>query len=381
MAAPKKRGNGWTARYQGPRGPDGKRVQLRIPTQPTKKLAEDALRIAQAEVARGEAPSRERLHLSEYLDRWLAWVKERVAERTWHSYEAECRLHLKPGLGHVWLHTLSAMQIEQYLTQAREQRRKGKWNADPGEAKKLSDRSIHYQHRILSMALRRAVIWRLIPRNPCEEVEPPRVRAAKPGHLSPGQLLEVLEQLKGDWLYLPAMLAAFAGLRRGEVCGLQWRDLDLDAGALVVSRSIAVLPGGATKVVVPKHESDGAVAIPATLVQALKLARLEATAPDGWVVPGENGEYCHPNTITGRWARWARRHGVKLTFHGFRHTQGTLMVKAGVHPLVSKSQLRHSSMAMVEHYGHVLSEAQIDAARRVDELLKGAGNGGSEGPE
>jgi integrase len=160
----------------------------------------------------------ENLTVGDYLDKWLDAVKGSVRDRTWQRHEEVVRLHLKPTVGSTKLDKLNALQVQSMYRQ----------KLDVG----LSPRSVEIIHAALHKALKQAVRWSLIPRNIAEAVTPPRPPKREIKPLSQEQMKALLEAARDEKMYAFWMLAATTGMRNGEIIGVQWRDIDLDAGTL-----------------------------------------------------------------------------------------------------------------------------------------------------
>ena len=147
-----------------------------------------------------------------------------VRERTWERHEQVVRLHLEPTIGDVKLDRLNAIQVQSVYGQ----------KIEAG----LSPRSVEIVHVTLHKALKQAVAWTLIPRNVAEAARPPRPVGKEITPLSREQAQALLEAAKGDALHAFYVLPVTTGMRNGELLGLQWRDVDLEARALQVRRTV-----------------------------------------------------------------------------------------------------------------------------------------------
>jgi integrase len=172
----------------------------------------------------GIAYDSENLTVGGYLDMWLDAVKGSVRERTWQRSEEIVRLHLKPTLGGVRLDRLSPLQVQAVYGR----------KLEAG----LSPRTVQIVHATLHKALKQAVGWTLIPRNVADAATPPRPVGREIRPLSLEQARALLDAARGDVLEAFYMLAVTTGMRNGELLGLQWRDVDLDARTLRVRRSV-----------------------------------------------------------------------------------------------------------------------------------------------
>jgi integrase len=157
------------------------------------------------------------LSVGEYLDKWLEAIRGSIGERTWKRHESVVRLHLKPAIGKTKLATLNPLQV-QYLYRAKS--RSG--TLAPGSVKRI--------HTTLRKALKQAVRWQMIPRNPCDSVDAPKGYRGEIKPLGKEQVRVLLATAKElqPRLYALYVLGVTMGLRQGELIGLQWNDLDTE---------------------------------------------------------------------------------------------------------------------------------------------------------
>lgn len=168
----------------------------------------------------------EGLKVGEYLERWLEnSVKSNVNPRTYCNYRLQVRRHLKLALGRIKLKDLTPFKVQGLYRS----------KLDAG----LSNASVRYTHAVLHRALKQAVKWSLVPRNVAEAVDPPKVRREEITPLSPGQSRGFLATARetGDRFEALYVVALTCGLRQGEILGLKWSDVDLEAKTLRVVAS------------------------------------------------------------------------------------------------------------------------------------------------
>lgn len=231
--------------------------------------------------------------------------------------------------------------------------------------------------RLLKQCMTVAVNDELIVRNPCNGVRPPKREKVKPGinaldSAERDRVKDLLASMEPDAMVVGASIALYTGLRRGEVCGLRWKDVDLDRSVLWVRRSIAVADG-ATYVKEPKtgHERD--VAMPATLVGLLRSWRRDPRAGDVYVV-GSGDRWASPSVLGREWSTVAKLHGIRgiegrhCTFHDLRHTWATAAVAAGIDIKTVSSNLGHANAAMTLN---IYASADPEAKRRAAEVMDG----------
>ena len=169
--------------------------------------------------------------VGEYLDRWLNdSVRNTVRRRTWERYEQFVRVHLTPALGKIKVAKLTPAHVRGLYRD----------RLDCG----LAPRTVLHIHRAFSKALKQAVADGLIPRNPAAPVKPPQLRQEEIRPLNREQVRALFEAASGNRLEALYVVAVTAGLRRGELQGLKWDDLDLEAGMLQVRRTLSEPKGG-----------------------------------------------------------------------------------------------------------------------------------------
>jgi integrase len=236
-------------------------------------------------------------------------------------------------------------------------------------------------HRILKQALSRAVRWQLLPRNPADAVDPPKVERKELITYDLSATVHAMDALRGTRMYVPTILSLLCGLRRGEVAALRWRNVDLDSGALAVVES-AEQTGAGVRYKEPKSGRSRKVSLSSTVIDELKawqtaqseeFSRL-GLLPDGntFVVTQADGRPLQPRSITHEWVRLSTVKGLpRIRFHDLRHAHATHLLSAGVHPKVASERLGHSKVGItLDLYSHVMPGMQEEAAARVDAALR-----------
>ena len=210
--------------------------------------------------------------------------------------------------------------------------------------KGLSNKTILHHHRLISSILNQAVYWQVIPSNPAARVKPPKVERMEAKYLDEKQTAKLLELLEQESVLHKTMIKLFilSGLRRGEMCGLEWNDIDFDNNLITVRRSSQYVAGKgiftkSTKTVT----SDRTIKLPKQafeLLKEYKVWQLEERLKmgDRWeehnrIFTQYNGKPMHPDSITG-WFRdfIAKTDLPQITIHSLRHTNITLLIAAGV---------------------------------------------------
>jgi integrase len=176
--------------------------------------------------------------VKDYLGRWLAnYARMNVAAKTFERYSEIVQLHLVPALGHHGLGKLQPLHIQAcYSNAILSGRRDGRGG--------LSPQTVLHHHRVLREALRHAVKWQLIARNPADAVEAPRPQRREIESLDVKEATRLLEASAESPLALLVLLALGTGLRRGELLALRWKDVDLGANRLAVRQAIEQTKAG-----------------------------------------------------------------------------------------------------------------------------------------
>jgi integrase len=254
-----------------------------------------------------------------------------VKATTYRAYESQIRNHIVPALGKVKLSRLTPAHMQAlYATKLREG---------------MKPASVRQIHAILHKALDQAVRFNLIPINPASKVDPPKVRQEEITPLSAEQANKLLDVTRNERDRFEALyvLALTTGLRIGELLGLKWSDIDLDARRLRVSRQLQRGQEGLI-FTEPKAASRRTVDLPARTVEALKRHRKRqfedalkaggAPQDNALVFAAALGTPLGPEMVTQRsFKPLLKRAGLpEIRFHDLRHTFATLLLARGVHP-------------------------------------------------
>jgi integrase len=252
------------------------------------------------------------------------------------------------------------------------------------KAKELSPRSVDYVHATLQKALKQAVRDDLVPRNVAEGERPHSTRRKKEAKsLSPTQVRALLCAASGTRYEALYVAAVHTGLRQGELLGLRWSDVDLEAGRLSVKRSLKVTADGQAFGAPKNQASRRSVPLNKTVVSALwahKLRQYEErlSAPE-WhdhdlVFPNRVGRPTDHNNLYYRefkpLLKSAELGDQGFTFHSLRHTFATALLKRRQHPKIVQSLLGHASITQtMDTYSHLLEDIGGDAVDGLDDAF------------
>jgi integrase len=318
--------------------------------------------------------------VAEFLERWLESTKANVAPRTHERYAEIVRRNIVPLIGAVVLSKLKPVQIsEAYSKALSEGRRDGTGG--------LSPLTVLHMHHMLKQALKQAVRWEMLHRNPADAVEPPKVEKRRMTTYDMAQTAALLQALKGQRIYIPVLLAVLCGLRRGEIAALRWRNVDLEKCSLAVVESVEQM-NGSVRLKETKSGRVRTVALPLTVRDELKAHRLTQAqhmlklgmriGDDSFVCALEDGSLMQPTFITHEWVRTIKGTALpRYRFHDLRHAHGTHMLASGTHIKVASERLGHSKVGItLDLYSHVLPGMQEDAAAKIDAAFRAAQDAG-----
>jgi integrase len=244
-------------------------------------------------------------------------------------------------------------------------------------------RSVIKARLVLSSALDQAERWGFIPRNPVRLVDPPRVPHDDREPITPEQAHALLDAVQGHRLEALYTVALALGLRRSEALGLQWSDVDLDAGVLRVRRGLQRLKGGGLQFLELKtKKSRRDIAMPRVAVDALRAhterqaferrAAVEIWQEHDMVFASTIGTPLEPRNVNRHFASVLKRAGLPhLRFHDLRHACATLLLLQGVELKVVQEILGHASISTTGNiYAHVLQSLKHCAAASMDAALR-----------
>lgn len=357
-----KRGNTWSVVVDAGRNSAGERVRKWHSGYRTRKEAERARVELLSRLDQGTYVAPSRLTLGRFLtDEWLPAKRSTVKETTLASYELHVTKHLVPALGGLALVAATAPRLNAFYAELLSAgRRDGRGG--------LAPKTVRNIHGTLHKALEDATRWGLLARNPAAHSDPPKAPAAEMTVWNPDQVRIFLDSVRGDRLFAAWMLAATTGMRRGELLGLRWSDVDLKASRLRI-RQIRTVARYKVSTTTPKTaKGTRTIALdPATAV-ALRTHRTAQKAERlAWgaayqnqsdlVFTREDGSAIHPELFSSWFGQHCRRSGLpRVRLHDVRHAYVTALLSAGVPLKVVSQRVGHASPTVtMTIYQHVLS--------------------------
>jgi integrase len=354
----------------------------------TKREAETLLAEEIGKASRGELVATSKSTVAMFLERWLEHVKPTVSAKTHERYDEIVNKHLVPSLGAQRLQKLTTQAIDaalsEMLTRGRRLRPAAEGERAPSPAG-LAPRTVRHHAIVLKQALDQAVTWQLLARNPAGGCTLPQVPDEEIEILNDAQVGDVLTKLRDHALYPIVSLALGTGMRRGELLGLQWGDVDLAAGMVRVARSVEQTKNGLA-LKSPKTRSGRRTLRVATAViddlrerrRRLLELRLQLGAgklPDeAPVFATIEGGLRSPNALTKEWTKVAvEKRLPAVTFHALRHTHASQLIAAGLDVVTVSKRLGHANPAItLKVYSHLFTNSDERAAEVVDAAFRRA---------
>jgi integrase len=351
--------------------------------------------------------------VGQYVNYWLKEVIEpNRAPLTYSTYETMCRLYIVPGLGKKRLDRLTVRDVQTWLTKLRNACQccaQGK-DARRSESKRkccavgkccksvLSPRTIRDLKTILRSALSNAITEELISKNVAALTKVPSKRTRKAQAWTSDEARAFLESARegGDQLYAAFVLVLVLGLRKGEVLGLGWEQVDLIHRSLLIEWQVQRVRRQLLRRETKTEASDAGLPLPDLCVIALQERRVHqraqreaagrawAAGPAGadLVFTGQHGTPVEPRTFNRAFTARCRKAGVRtITVHDARRTCATLLVDLDVHPRIIMQILRHAQFAVtMEIYAKASSPATREALRRLGDSLSGRPDDDGQAP-
>ena len=399
----------------------------------TEKEAWKACRDAMREADRGRVVKPSSRTVAQYFFEWLSAVEPTMDATTWQNWKDYALTYVIPHIGAVRLQRLNEPQLLQLygklLSEGRVKRDQNSamyayWSDQTAKGENptareisascnttihaaraavrryrsgiapketspgLAPKTVRNIHALIHRALVDAVAWKYIADNPASNVKPPKRPRTRREVWNPDQIRAFLTSVRHDRFAALFLLELTTGIRRGQVCGLKWTSVDLDAGEITVHDNRVVVGGHARyKAGGKTKNADQTIALDKETVAALRTWRDSQDRerdvfgsdyhPGNYVFTFEDGRPPHPDSIRQRFDRLAAAAGPsRITFHDLRHSYATGALKARIQPKVVSDRIGHANVGFfLQTYAHVLGNDDRDAAEQAATFLLGEGWG------
>ena len=311
--------------------------------------------------------------VGEWMEAWFEdYAKIKVRPSSHQTYRGYIDNHIRPNIGDIPLEKLSSLDLQKFykmlLTKGRVDRLEAK-----GQPKGLSAKTVRNIHQILSSALKLAQEQRIILTNPAERCALPKVEHREMQTLPVEQLQSFLREAKDSGVFELYYLELATGLRRGELLGLKWEDIDLERGDLRVRRQIARINGEVVEAPLKTKNAYRTLPLAEDTIDVLEAQR-KKTGDSPWVFPSPTGGPISPDSVLHMLHRVLKRAGLpRVRFHDLRHTFATLALQNGVDVKTVSGMLGHFSAGFtLDTYAHVTTASQRQAAKTMGSVLSGS---------
>lgn len=378
----KRSGNKYTLSVSDGYTPEGKQIVRSKTITATSKLdAQRQYNAFESEIRKGKMAYTQKFKLAEFAEIWLKdHCEKNLAPKTVQSYRNQLKYRILPVLGTKPLSKITPIDIINFLNDLRSKAKRFDGRKEP-----LSDKVIAACFNVLSSMLTDAAHWQVIESNPCMKVERPKVQRIKMVLPEEENIANILKALQEEPLKYRLMitLAIATGLRRGELMGLQWQDINLDTGVMSVNRSVQEFK---KQFIIKPPKTLGSVrslVITGSVLELLKEYKREQDTErdkiyelwemkEAWVFTQWNGKAMNPGTSGHWWTKFLKRHQLPhMPFHGLRHVSATILIAQGV-PLKNVSaRLGHTDIRTTANiYADALESVDRNAAEKMDQYLK-----------
>ena len=369
----RKRSDGrWEGRYTAGRDPaTGKAIYKNVLAK-TQKECKEKLKRAIEKNAKVDTIRAEQYTVGQWMDVWFEnCAKIKVRPSSHKTYRGYIDNHIKPNIGKIPLSKLSSLDLQKLykklLSGGRVERIESK-----NQPKGLSPKTVRNINQVISSAMDFAIDQKLIATNPTDGCALPKLEHREMKTLPTEQLTSFLREAKESGVFELYYIELATGLRRGELLGLKWEDIDLERGTIQVRRQIARIDGEIVEAPLKTKNSYRVLSIGADAVEILKEQRKRTHSE--YVFPSPTGGPMSPDSVLHMLHRVLKRAGLpKIRFHDMRHTFATVALQNGVDIKTVSGMLGHYSAGFtLDTYAHVTTQAQRQAADTMANILSDA---------
>ena len=368
----KRKDGRWEGRYTAGRDPEtGKTITKNVLAK-TQKECKEKLQKAIEDTAGLDLSKAGQYTVGQWLDIWFEnYAKLKVRPSSHQTYRGYIDNHIKPNIGHIPLSKLTSLDLQKLykklLSGGRVKRIEAK-----RQPKGLSAKTVRNLDQVISSAMDSAIAQKLILTNPTDGCALPRLEHREMKTLPAEQLASFLQEARESGVFELYYTELATGLRRGELLGLKWEDLDLVRGEMRIRRQVARINGEVVEAPLKTKNAYRTLPLSEDTVGILKIQKQKAGSSP-WVFPSPTGGPISPDSVLHMLHRVLKRAGLPMVrFHDLRHTFATLALQNGVDVKTVSGMLGHFSAGFtLDTYAHVTTAAQREAARTMSGVLAG----------
>ena len=368
----KRKDGRWEGRYTAGHDPvTGKQIIKNVLGK-TQAEVKEKLKKALVEAGQVDFVKSGKYTVGTWMDEWFENVaKIKVRPSSHQTYKGYIDNHIKPNIGNIPLEKLTTMDLQKFyrklLTKGRVERIESK-----EQPKGLSAKTVRNINQVISSAMDLAVAQKIILVNPTNACELPKVEHQEMQTIPAEQLQAFLDEARATGVYEMYYIELATGLRRGELLGLKWQDIDWKNGIIKVRRQGARVDGQIVEAPLKTKNSYRAVTISPQAIEVLKQQKTKTKElKDPYIFPSPNGGPISPDSVNNMLKRVLERAGIpKVRFHDLRHTFATIALQNGVDIKTVSGMLGHFSAGFtLDTYAHVTTAAQKEAAQTMGNVL------------
>ena len=365
----KRKDGRWEGRYTVGRDPvTGKQIFKNVLGK-TQAEVKEKLQKALAQAKKIDFAKTGKYTVTMWMNEWFENVaKIKVRPSSHQTYRGYIDHHITPNIGDLPLEKLTTMDLQKLYRKLLNKGRVDRVEAKQ-QPKGLSAKTVRNINQVISSAMDFAVAQKIIPENPCKAVVLPKVEHKEMQTIPAEQLQAFLQETKTTGVYEMYYIEQATGLRRGELLGLKWTDIDWENGIIKVRRQIARVDGQIVEAPLKTKNSYRTVTISQQAIEVLKQQKEKNN--DEYVFPSPNGGPISPDSVNTMLKRVLERAGIpKVRFHDLRHTFATIALQNGVDIKTVSGMLGHFSAGFtLDTYAHVTTAAQKEAADTMGNVL------------
>ena len=364
----------WQITIELPKDPiTGKRVRKYKTVQGTKKEAERAMHDYIRELEKGYYVTDSKIVISEWIDTWLeVYIEPNVSPTTLSRYQGMISRYIKPIIGHIQVQQLNTLAVQAWVNGLK---------VSPISGKPMAAATVKHAYHVLKGAMDKAVLAGIIHRSPCSGIMLPKGQKKAAVIFDEAQIKQLIQAAKGTEMEIVIYMELCLGLRRGELLGLRWCDIDWENNQIHIVQNRVVVNG---KSVVKEPKTESSIRVldaPDLLMKKLRIHRgkcienrmrlgLGYTVTD-YIIVHQDGRPIYPEYLSQMLTKLlAKAELPKCRFHDLRHLCASIMLLQGVNVKVAQERIGHKDInTTMNIYSHVLPSSAKDAAEKIGQLV------------